>query len=200
MELKVIQRKSVIASIIASVLVIYFIQPLLNILGQLFLTISNQLFAAYLDRLYAEIATGDINYSFVVVMYIRMLFIAISISGVLIMRYLLVRNKKTEKKKEDEGKKLNKAKAYFSIAFYLLFAFFILFGIVSDYVRLKTSATFKQHLTVLSPHISEQTEEQILAQFASMRDKQDYDNLIELLLNIAREKNVTLPENKLYPL
>ena len=74
-----------------------------------------------------------------------------------------------------------------------------LFLAVDSYVRLRTTSTFRQHLAVIGPVITDQEMKQLLSSWASMRNRNDYDALVNEMHRIAQVNKITLPENKLYP-
>ena len=106
---------------------------------------------------------------------------------------------KDKKPKESSGKFFNKTNIVLLVIFAVFAIFISLANIIDDYVRVKTSSTFKQHLTILSPHTSDQEYKELLARFASMRSKKDFDNLNKSIIELANKYKISLPENKLYP-
>ena len=74
------------------------------------------------------------------------------------------------------------------------FAFLLLALNVMFYANLQLDVSFKQRLTVLAPHLSEQQEENLAAMWASMKTKADYDAINRQLERYAADRNVDLPE------
>jgi len=62
------------------------------------------------------------------------------------------------------------------------------------YYDLQLNTSFKQRITVLSPHISEQQEKELRAQWASMKSRKDYENINRALEDAAKNKEVKLPK------
>jgi hypothetical protein len=197
------QRSAIIASIVASLLVLYFIDPILTFLSKLFLNIADILFSSYLDRLYAEISSGDPNIGLI---FIYLFFGAPTILCIYILTkkiLSLIRKNDLDALTEKGDKKII-VKKIKKLSFYLTINLIILsilglFIIVDHYVRFKTSSSFHQYMTVIHPSISDKEYKELLAQYASMRTKADYDELIRKILNISKNSGVELPENKLYP-
>ena len=54
-------------------------------------------------------------------------------------------------------------------------------------------------MTVIHPSISDKEYKELLAQYASMKSKADYDELIIKIKDISKNSGIELPENKLYP-
>ena len=69
------QRKAIAASVIATLIVLYFINPIFSFLGRSLLSISEFAFRSYLDRLYSEIASGDPNYGFLFLSFFTQFFL-----------------------------------------------------------------------------------------------------------------------------
>ena len=104
-----------------------------------------------------------------------------------------------KKPKEKESRKKSVRDLALAAGLSVFFSVFLLFAAVDDYIRLKTSSTFRQHLNVLSPYISDQDYKKLISKFASMRSKEDYDDLNKKILELAKQNSIILPENKLYP-
>ena len=59
---------------------------------------------------------------------------------------------------------------------------------------MQLKASFYQRLTVLVPRISDQQYKEYLASWASMRNEDDYRNIVEHMENDAKKNGITLPE------
>lgn len=57
---------------------------------------------------------------------------------------------------------------------------------------------FTANLAICAPHLSEQQEEEIRAQFASMRTRMDYQHISEKLQQVAASNNLRLVEESLW--
>lgn len=197
------QRNAIVAGVIASLVVIYFIDPILTLLSKLLLSLSNILFTSYLDRLYAEISTGDPNFGFNFLLlfcslpsFVCIIFLikkALNLIGKRISKQLSEDNKENNR-----GEKKKKLYSRIQIHFVLL-SILGLFVIADQYIRLKTSSTFHQYMTVVHPLISDKEYNELLAIYASMKNKADYDALIIKLRDTSEKFGIDLPENKLYP-
>ncbi len=180
----------VLSSLVAAVIFLYLLDPLLTILGRIFLTLTGIASKQYLDRLYSEIATGMPDFGFYAVG-----------TGMLILLFMIValavasRVASTNTSVGPPHARGSKADVLL-VAF--LFFLFIVF-LADGWVRLRTVSTFQQHITVLAPAISDLEVKQLQADFASMKGKGDYDRLQMRIRNLARSSGIALPENKLYP-
>lgn len=63
-----------------------------------------------------------------------------------------------------------------------------------DYLTVQFYCAFEQKMTVLAPHIDDLEMKQFRATWASMKGYSDYVELQERLEQLAKEKNVDLPE------
>ncbi len=66
-----------------------------------------------------------------------------------------------------------------------------------DFAAQQMKLSFHQRVTVLAPAISDETEKVLLARFAALHDRGDYESLNHDIDQLAREKNVTLPASLL---
>ena len=83
----------------------------------------------------------------------------------------------------------------------LLVIVYLSLGIVSSiwavwraYADLELNASFRQRATVLAPYISDQTEEELEALWASMSSRSDYESINAKLGELAELNGVALPE------
>jgi hypothetical protein len=186
------QRRAIIASILATLIVLYFLDPILSFLGRLTLNIAGVFFAAYLDRLYAEVAISEPNFGF----YLVGCASAVSLGGT--TGFILGAAAAGVFKKRVAS--IPPAKRLWLIAIFLAIISFLLLGITVDsYIRLKTTSTFNQRLAIISPHISDQQRKQFIARFASMERKVDFEVIMRIMDAVAAKNNVKLPKNRLYP-
>lgn len=185
------QRKAIIASILASLIVLYFLDPILSFLARLTLRIASVLFLAYLDRLYAEVAISDPNFGFYLLNCATGISIGFTIgfiSGAIGLFEKRITSTFTVNRSLWLG-------AIVLVAVSVL----LLAGTVDSYIRLKTSSTFYQRLAVIAPHITDQQRKEFLARFASMESKANFEAVMRTMDEIALKNNVKLPKNKLYP-
>jgi hypothetical protein len=177
-------KAGILIGIIASILFIYFIDPILSFIGRVFLGVAAFLQLKYLDRLYSEIAVRNMDYSYLLHIYICVAGIMVSLVMIIYLifkKYNIVNKPKSSLKTQDDTFIfIIKILCFFSIATLMM-----LF-MVDGYIRLETSSSFHQHMTILSPHMTDKENKELLAQFASMSSKKDYDGLIAKVNYIAK--------------
>jgi len=185
------QTRAIAAGIIASLIVFYFLNPILSFLGRLTLKVAAIGFHSYADRIYAEIATGEPNFGFMFLSFV---------SGIVLgaWAYLLgvfVGGFRRQGERRPPGRRYR-----IVVPLLLLVVTLVAFaGLVDSYIRLKSVSSFQQRLAVLTPHLSDQQRKEFVARFASMRRRVDFESIMRDLDAIASQKKVSLPENKLYP-
>jgi len=187
-------RIAIVFGICSSFLFTYFFDPIFSFVGRVMLYFGSIFMSAYLDRLYSEVAAGDMNYSYLLVLLI---YGSIVCSGITVIFYFGLRmfREKEEAKKIDEIQHSIKRRVLFSLLSILL----AIFLIGDSYLRLKISTTFNQHLTILAPHISDKEYKELKANYALMKSERDYLRLREKMECIAQENKLELPINRLYP-
>lgn len=81
----------------------------------------------------------------------------------------------------------------------LVVAFAVSLMLVDSWLRLGASSTFNQRMAIVAPLITDQQSKELRAKWALMKSRRDYDAIQEQLAAIARDHQVVMPENKLYP-
>jgi MFS family permease len=183
--------RAIIAGILASLIVIYFLDPILSFLGRLTLYVAGALFATYLDRLYAEVAISEPNFGFFFLAGAAGTSLGCAIGFILGASVL---------KKRVTSIASPPVKYVWLIAIILVVISVPLLAVTVDsYIRLKTTSTFNQRLAVIAPQISDQQRKEFLARFASMESKADFEAVMHTMDEVAVKNKVKLPKNRLYP-
>jgi len=190
--------KSITIGIISSMLFLYLFQPVLDFIGGAFLNLLSYTGSKFVDDFYAKIAHLELlDFSFY---WIAIIFGTISlIAGVTSVRGF-IKLFIVEKPSKNIIVNSNK-KVYFS--FYLMNLFIFIFTIVflsTKIYQLRLITSFKQHMRIVAPYISEQIEEEIYSQWSLMNKEEDYMNVYIKLQTIALKNKLVLPRNKIYSL
>lgn len=82
-ELKV----GIIASVVATLIIVPILQPLLRVAGRLVLNATGAIAVAYQDRLFAEAAAGEPNYTLLLLIFVM----ALMLSGMTLGTAVFVR-------------------------------------------------------------------------------------------------------------
>ena len=72
--------------------------------------------------------------------------------------------------------------------------FFLLFFVLPAFWDLQLNAGFERRITVLAPHIDEQSEEELRALWSTMKSRDDHAQLNEQLEMHASQAEIVLPE------
>lgn len=184
-------KKSMLASIIASVIVILFIKPILNAAWNLVSSLSDSFLKTFSDSVYSNAALGQRDW---VIVLLLMMFLAVLIgigTGFIVGVTMA---------KSDKFKKVVKKKK-FPIIFWVFFALlyiYIFFSCatlaVTAFADLQLNTSFEQRLSVLSPVISDLEYKKLKASWALMRSKNDHDEIVKKMDDIASDNSVKLPE------
>lgn len=188
-------KVGVISSLIATIIFLYFLDPIISFLGKIFINVGSFLFQAYIDRIYQEIAVGQQDYGFM--LYLGIL-IMLLIIGVRLFLFT-IRKKKlstTDKKVKTNPNLIKYINLLLSFFLTILSISLILTGFIK-----KTSATsFDQQIRIITPYISLETKDKIIADFSSMESRDDYIRIMKYIESIALRNNISLPPNRLYNL
>jgi hypothetical protein len=68
----------------------------------------------------------------------------------------------------------------------------------ANYTQLSLISSFRQHMRILSPYVSEQDEKMLYSKWSLMNSREDYVQIYERLNAIALKNGITLPKNRIY--
>ena len=190
-------RKAVLASVIASVIVIILIQPALNLAWRFILSSGR----ALTDGIYANAALGHRNW----VDYITYRFCVTSslgfVLGILVFMYAkkIALATPEEVSKTVRGRVLRRILDLLSSRTLLTATFVIMvlssyLTLTSIYYDLQLNTSFTQRLTVLAPRISDQEYKEFMASWASMTSRKDYEAIMKRMEDVAATHAVMLPK------
>lgn len=177
-------KKSIIIGIISSLIVIMIFEPLLSILNKNLLAILSSYSSWLSNSIYSKAALG-ISYK--------------ANTAILMSLYSLVFGYMTgvivalEKKSKNNDDKLKKPKKYFWIIILmgsLLISFQFQTSIEHKVIDLNLK--FQQKLTMVSPYLDNQQEEELRAEWASMKNVNDFNSVnsnLDKYLNLYQETN-----------
>ena len=199
------QKGGIIGGIVASAIFLYFIQPILEYSSHLLINISNIFGNAFSDRLYQQIAhleTQDNAFILVMVLFGMISGVLFSV-GIVLMSANYRAHKKdgaNEKEKPKAVKRNSKVLKHVLPILIFLLSIFPVISALSIFIQLSTISSFKQHIRIIAPYITNQEEEVIISQWSQIRSKSDYQFIYRKLEGIAIKNKVTLPDNKIYSL
>ena len=213
-------RTPVICSIVASLLCVFFLEPLLSYLGRVFLITTSFLSKNYTDRIYTEAAlleTYDFAYGltlFYIILPVTLLSVALILAGI---RWIVDRSavSASEIAENDTGEgqvegadegdvevthplrhKRLMGVGLCLIGLLLVGAMGVIIG--ASQVQLEVISSFKQHLRILRPYIDQDTEDRIVSDWSRMSSRDDYVAIQRQLQEVAEKNKLQLPDNYVY--
>ena len=183
-------RKSIIASIIASVLVIIFVKPIMNLIWGFMSWIGVNVYEGYIDTIYSNAALGQRDwvsvtiFSFIVALLLGVITGAVTM---VVLRERILKIKKKQHKNAIISKSLH-------IIFGLAFLIALLLLLTSVYTDLQLNTSFQQRLTVLAPKISDQQYKSLNASWALMQSRTDYFDIVSEMERLADMHKIELPK------
>ena len=184
-------KKSLLGSIIASIIVILFIKPILNAAWNFVLSLSDSYLKTFSDSIYTSAALGQRDWV-IVLLLIMILCSVIGIGTGLIVGVTTVKSERI--KKIVRKKKSSIIFWIFFCLFYLYTCFSCVTVAVKAFADLQLNTSFEQRLSVLSPVITDLEYKKLKAAWALMRSKKDHDEIVKKMENIASRNSVNLPE------
>lgn len=214
-------RKGIISSVIASLVVIIFIDPLLNFIWGGIANGGSQIQEYYVNLVYKNAALGNRNWLDVI---FYLFFLSIFCGGLVILNFWLnlqekelfdkvldIENKVNKKEnvsketlsEEQIKEKVQELKERFKkgkwrpTLIYILFISILFCSILSYFLAhsdLQLNVTFQQRIRIVAPFIDEQKEEELNSQWAQMKSRDDYKKIIKQFNEIAKNAKIELPE------
>jgi hypothetical protein len=216
---------SVVASVVASFLFLYLLNPILAFFGRSLLYVAARLNQAYLNRIYAQAAHLETqDFSFWLISIVVEIFSLLPLLMALSLlqgsrRYISHRvvsdvatrrahdsDRPTATSESDLAQSLRRrpwrqVRASVAISFCVIGFLPLVFGgviITANYVQLSLISSFRQHIRIVAPYVSDLEMKMLLSEWSRMEGKPDYDRVYDKLRGIAARAGVRLPENKLY--
>ncbi len=176
----------IISGIVSSLIVIIFIQPILSLLWQAIVTVGGSVHQGYVDRIYRNASVlGPDTYGRLTLFVLILLVLFAGMAWT-------VHQMKSHVISDNPPRSLKAVRAISWLM--VVMAFLVIFGRLAVLEGTRViAASFTQRLTVLAPAISDIEYKTLMARWASMRGKADYDALVIAMDKRASELGVTLP-------
>ena len=213
-------RTAVICSIVASLLCVYFLEPLLSYLGRAFLITTSFLSKSYTDRIYTEAAMLE-TYNFAygltlcyIILPMTLLSVALLLAGI---RWTVDRSAVSAPEIDEnntgegqvEGADEGDVEVTHPLRYRRLMGVGLcLIGLLlvgatgvivgASQVQLEVISSFKQHLRILRPYINQDTEDRIVSDWSCMSSRDDYVAIQRQLQEVAEKNKLQLPDNYVY--
>lgn len=182
---------NVVASVVASIVVIALIQPLLTLFWDFLSSTGNAMLNRFVDRLYENAALGNRNW---VIAAIAILLLYLPFTNALVVAVTRPLIKRIVQRKAEESKQKALAVLVTSLVGLSVIGLIIATPPAAYiYTDLQLNASFNQRLLVLTPHLSDKQVKDLLASWASMKSKSDYLKIRHEMDQLASQAKVTLP-------
>ncbi|HCG6123075.1 TPA: hypothetical protein NJ077_004590 [Vibrio parahaemolyticus] len=188
-------RKSLIVSVVASVLVILFVQPFLNFSGDMIQWVLSKTAVIMSDSIYKDAALGmREKFSFLLLIMVFQLIFMVLLSS-LYRKFFRTTSPQSSIDELSDVEKVNRTNKRKIISFFTGFTSVILVFWLGgmQYVGFQMNASFSQRVTILSPYISEQDVKVLKSEWAQMQSREDYEAINEKILSVAESNNIVLP-------
>jgi len=201
MDTKKVIVYGVTSSLFASLLFLYFLDPILKFVGYLVLNVGASIFESYIDRLVrqASLMSGpDPAFSVLLLLIGTTWFLSIIATLYMVFK----ESKRLSSIKLKTSKILDNKKFFNSIVIILsigltITSFMLIFGTAH---QKKIITSFDQHLVAIAPYTTEQNIISLKSRFAQMESRADYNKIYAELETIAKKNNVKLLDNYVYSL
>jgi hypothetical protein len=203
-------RIGVVSSVVASLIIIIFVQPLFNFIWPLLQEWRSSLKDSYINSLYTHAAFGERNwivtelYLYANAFIIPFLFL---LNSRLKNRVNKLENRTQEddgddhlaEQKFDPGKRIKRLKINIKIQFALIIvlSFFIFHNVFKAYVDIQLNTSFKQRLNAISHKLNVEQEEELISLWARMQTREDYLMINDIIEKTAIINDLELPKELL---
>ena len=179
---------NVVASVVASVLVIAFVQPFLSLFWDALTGTGSSLLNGLVDRMYQNASLGNRNWVAAVAATIA-LFLPINL--IIVRIYFKMRLRRRTQRIPKPSKVPYWLNAAIALVLMLISATIPAAYVFTD---LQLNASFDQRLTVLAPHITDMQAKQLRARWAQMKSRADHRSIRTEMEGYASVANIRLPE------
>ena len=191
-------RAAIFCGIIASILFMYFLDPILSFIARLTISLLSLVSQAVLDRIYAQAShLHSHDFAFLLfLMYGLLPIIGVACAAILRqifpplfppnpVRFMLRRRPTILAK-------------CVPIAVALIVTVFALTSIGANWYQLRIISDFEHHIRILAPFITDQEEEELIGELSLMASQKQFVALRNRLDSIAKTYAVTLPPYTIY--
>ena len=186
---------NVIASVVASILFLAFIQPLLIFLWDALLSSGSQVLKHYVDSLYANAAVGNRNW---VIAIIALGLLYVPYFNVLMLAILRPKLKAwAEATRAENRERVGRRARYVLIAVSLVGLGVATWPASWIFTDIQLNASFNQRLDALSPYLSDRQLREFRSSWARMKSKSDHKKIRLQMEEVAKQSGITLPEQLL---
>jgi len=183
-------KKGIIASVIASIIIIGFIQPLIQFIAPKFFAIISNSYSFLSNSIYSNAALG-IRYTAGNSLIYLITGCIFGIATAMIVLYLMGKN----------GKNFNCKNIIFSkklpilLAIALIMSALLLMGeVMIEDVNIQLNLSFQQRLIILGPYLTDNEEKTLKSKWASMTNTNGYNEVNKQLTDIAEKYHVNIPK------
>jgi len=184
-------QRSVIVSLISSLLILIFFQPLMQVVWGLIQFIGANFYSGFSESVYRNAALGHRNYLDVIV------FSAFTSAQLGIFVGLILRTitrRKMLSLTEVAKARLLKLNQLMLVASLAVVSVISLRFTLLAFADLQLNTGFQQRVTILSPYLSDNEIKQLNAMWASMKNRQDYERINTQLITYGQAYGVELPD------
>jgi hypothetical protein len=180
-------RRNLLVSVVTSVLVLLFIEPILSWSGNAIMWFGANVYDGVTNSIYRSAARGFREESSFASLIIILATLAGLFSAILMVMLLPRRRKPAQ---------VESKRNYRKILFSALTVLFLLDGLVivaEDFANIQLNTTFNQRITVLAAKVPEQRIRELKASWALMEKRADYEALTAEMNKLAKQFNTKLP-------
>jgi hypothetical protein len=191
----------VLASLIATIVYSIFYTPIMNGVSYVSNTIISPFYSGFLDAPYEQASLGYINSYFFLISKV-VICIIFGISGVFIaMSFNVMIKRENSRKIISAVERIFLIKIIFIriipvlIIIFIIILLIIISGLESfAFNSIQAAITLDNRLKILAPYITDTDQKILVSEWAQMRTRHDYEQIILKLDHIAKDHGVTLPQ------
>ncbi len=194
-------KAGIISGLIASIVFIYFLQPILDWVSVAVVKALTITSTVFLDKIYAQAAhlqTQDFAFLWLLFVSLSFGIMSFIVGIVLLVGRDRLRALIRTSLPKIQNKNSNLVYRTASGALLLLFSISTVVVLSANYIQLKTISSFQQHMRAIAPYIDEREEKMIYSRWSLMKSHADYESIYVTIRSKAMANNIELPENRIY--
>jgi hypothetical protein len=191
----------VLGSLIATILYSIFYTPIMNGTSYVTDTIMSPFYSGYIDSPYRQAALGYANAYFYLISQVAAYIIFGFLGFIVASAINIMTERRTPTQRGNIVDRMLAKKIIYKKIIPSSMIFFIIVVLMSiSYMQnlafnsMQAAVTLDNRLKILAPYITDTDQKILISEWAKMRTRHDYEQIISKLDHIAKDHDVTLPQ------
>ncbi len=193
----------VLSSTIATIIFIYFLDPIMRFIGFILFDVGSSLFQSYIDRAYQQAAllTGpDPAFYIYLLLLLGIAFLLTSTTASLFAAKYARKPEALSEIQKARRSRFHSRLPWIFLVPTILVCFSVLISLYGTMFQLRVISSFNQHLIAITPYTNQQQINLIRSRWTQMQSHADFKTIYSEVDSIASRNHVRLPDNLVFSL